>query len=73
MATTSQTATQSLRMSPEDAKRRLEKDEAATILDARNPNAWDTSNVKMRGAIRVDPNRPHIDPAWPKDRLTLVY
>jgi hypothetical protein len=73
MATASQTATQALRMSAEDAKRRLEKGEAATFLDVCNPKAWDTSNVKIRGAIRLDPNQPHVDPTWPKDRLTLIY
>jgi hypothetical protein len=73
MATANQTATQSLRIRAEDAKRRLEESRAATILDARNPKAWDSSNRKIRGAIRVDTNQPRFDPAWPKDRLTLIY
>jgi rhodanese-related sulfurtransferase len=73
MATASQTATQSLRISAEDAKRRLEGGEPATILDVRNPKVWNSSNVKIRGAIRFDSNQPRFDPTWPKNRLTLVY
>jgi rhodanese-related sulfurtransferase len=73
MATASQTGTQALRIGADDAKRRLEAGESATIVDVRNPKAWESSNSKIRGAIRVDPNQPRIDPSWPKDRLTLVY
>ncbi len=72
MAVTTQTG-ESLRMSPEEAKRRLEAGGPATALDARNPQVWESSPVKMRGAIRVDPDHLRIDPAWPKDRFTLVY
>lgn len=73
MATANQTATQSLAIRAEDGKRRLEQNRAATILDARNPNAWDASSRKIRGAIRIDPTHLHVDPAWPKDQFTLVY
>ena len=73
MATASQTATQGPRISAEDAKRRLEGGEPATVLDVRNPNAWGSSNVKIRGAVRSDPQQPRFDPAWPKNRLTFVY
>jgi hypothetical protein len=60
-------------MDAEDLKTRLEKGEAVTILDDRNPQAWQSSRVKIRGAIRVEPGRLTIDPAWPKDRLTVAY
>jgi hypothetical protein len=73
MASSSQTATRSLRISAEDLKRRLESGEAATILDVRNPKVWSASNVKMRGAARFDPHHFTIDPGWPRDRLTVIY
>jgi hypothetical protein len=73
MATAAQTATQAPRISAEDAKRRVESGEPATILDVRNPKVWGSSNTKIRGATRLDPNQPHFDPAWPKNRFTVVY
>jgi hypothetical protein len=73
MATARQTATKPLRISAEDAKRRLEAGETATVLDARNPNAWASSNSKIRGAVRLDSNQPRVDSTWPKDSLTFVY
>ena len=66
-------AAQSLRISPADLKTRLDAGEAATILDTRNPHAWQSSDVKIRGAIRVDAHDFRVDPAWPKDQLTVVY
>jgi hypothetical protein len=73
MASSSQTATHSLRIDAEDFKRRSESGEAATILDVRNPKVWSASNVKVRGAVRFDPHNLQIDPGWPKDQLTVVY
>ena len=73
MATASPTPTQAARINAEDAKRRLEAGEPATILDVRNPKVWGPSNVKIRGAMRLDPNQPRFDPAWPKNQLTFVY
>ena len=73
MATASPTTTQLPPISAEDAKRRLEAGESATILDVRNPKVWNSSNVKIRGAIRLDPSQPRFDPAWPKDLFTLIY
>jgi hypothetical protein len=72
MTTPGRTA-ESLRISPADLKSRLEAGEPATILDSRNPHAWQSSDVKVRGAIRIDAHNFHPDPGWPKDRLTVVY
>jgi rhodanese-related sulfurtransferase len=44
-----------------------------TILDVRSPKAWDSSDVKIQGAVRVDAEHPQVDPSWPKDHLTIVY
>jgi hypothetical protein len=44
-----------------------------TFLDVRGDKAWEASSNKIRGAIRVRMADWHIDPAWPKDRPTVVY
>jgi rhodanese-related sulfurtransferase len=64
---------QSLRIGVEELRTRLESGEAATLLDVRNDKPWETSTVKIAGALRVRPSEWHIDPSWPKDRLTVVY
>lgn len=59
-----------LRIDAKEFKTRLEPGEPATVLDARNQGPWQSSPVKMKGAMRWT---GHIDPAWPKERLTVVY
>ncbi len=73
MTESSTTAAKSLRISAEDFKARVEAGEAVTVLDVRNPHAWDDSAEKIRGAVRVDPAKFPANPAWPKDRLTVAY
>ena len=73
MAATTQTVAPPLRISVDDLKRRLDAWESATLLDARTPDAWKSSDVKMQGAVRVDGPQVHADPSWPKDRLTVAY
>src|SRR5947209_20499056 len=62
-----------LRITAEDLRARLESGEPVTILDARGEKAWETSPVKIPGAIRVDEEDFHIDPSWPRNRFTVVY
>lgn len=64
---------QSLRISAEELRTRLGSGESATLLDVRNDKPWTTSPIEIAGAIRVRPADWHIDLAWPKDRLTVVY
>jgi hemerythrin-like domain-containing protein len=64
---------QPLRIGAEELRARLESGEAATLLDVRNDKPWTTSSIKIVGAIRVHPADWHIDPSWPKDRLTVFY
>lgn len=59
-----------VRIGVEEFKRRLEAGEPVTVLDARNKGPWQSSPVKVKGAVRWT---GHIDPSWPKDRLTVVY
>lgn len=73
MSTSTSASEQSLRISAEELRTRLESGEAATLLDVRNNKPWETSPVKIAGAIRVRPADWHIDASWPKDRLTVVY
>jgi rhodanese-related sulfurtransferase len=73
MSTPTRASEQSLRMDAQELRTRLEAGEAATLLDVRNDKPWETSPIKMAGAIRVRPADWHIDPSWPKDRLTVVY
>jgi hypothetical protein len=60
-------------MSVDEAKRRISMGQPATILDARADKAWSSSDVKIAGAVRVDPEQFHPHFGWPKDQLTLVY
>jgi hypothetical protein len=73
MATYSTTTGHAARISPAELKCWMDAGEPVTILDARNSKAWDSSAVKIRGAQRVSPDQPMVDPPWPKGRLTVVY
>jgi hypothetical protein len=73
MASSSHQAVHSLRMTAEDVRKREEAGEPVTFLDVRNPQAWESSPIKIAGAIRALAGQFRIDPSWPKDRLTVVY
>lgn len=45
--------TDSLRISKEDVKRRLESGEEIVFLDIRNSGPWDRSARKISGALRL--------------------
>lgn len=67
------TVAKTLRIRVEEIKRRLLLGEPVTVVDARNDQAWESSPVKIRGAIRIQSANWHTDPSWPKDQLTVVY
>jgi predicted sulfurtransferase len=68
------TATQTApRISARELQERLGAAEPVTVLDVRGQQAWDGSNEKVRGAIRVAPERFRAEPSWPKDRLKVAY
>lgn len=69
----SATATQVRRMEPQELKTRLQSGEEITLLDVRSDQAWNGSDSKIHGAIRLDPNHWRPDPSWPHDRLTVTY
>jgi|GEM_PF-3459211 hypothetical protein len=73
MSTPNHASEQSLRISAEELRTRLESGEAATLLDARRHKDWEASPDKICGAIHIDPTHFRIDPSWPNDQLTVVY
>lgn len=64
---------QPYRISAEEVAADMEAGRPVTVLDARSPQAWSDSRLKVRGDVRIDRDRLHIDPSWPKDRLTVIY
>ncbi len=73
MTTPQEPAAEEVRIGAGEVNARLLSGVPITVLDARNDKAWETSPVKIRGAIRARPADWHIDPSWPKGRLTVVY
>jgi hypothetical protein len=67
------TATESLRLAPEDLRKRLAAGEPVTLLDTRGAAAWDASGEKVPGATHVDAHQLRVSPAWPKGQLTVAY
>jgi len=62
-----------IRISAEEVVARLQAGQPMTVLDARSRQAWSESRLRLRGDLRIDRDHLHIDPSWPKDRLTVVY
>jgi hypothetical protein len=52
----------------------LERGDPVTFIDSRNPIAWASSKVKIRGAVRVPIDEvPEHLPALPRDHHLIVY
>jgi len=64
---------QKLRISVEELKTRQQSGEPIMILDARKDKSWESSPVKIQGAIRFGADDGRVDLSWPKDRFTAVY
>ena len=60
-------------ISADGLKQRLASGSPLTIVDVRNDGAWESSSVKIAGAVRVRPAEWRIDPSWPKDQFTVFY
>ena len=69
-----ETLTEVARVSPEDVERRLVRGGSVTLIDARNPQAWGESDLKLPGAIRVpaDEVEAHLRDI-PRDRPVVAY
>ncbi len=66
-------AVEGVKIQARELKERLDRGEAFTILDVRGPEQVAESGEKIRGAVHIDPFHFRIDPAWPKDRPTVLY
>ena len=64
---------QAYRISAEEVLAHMQASRAVIVLDARSPQAWSESRVRMRGDIRINRDHLHIDLSSPKDQLTVVY
>jgi hypothetical protein len=46
------------RITVEEVKGRIDRGESVVFLDTRAPDAWEKSDIKIKGAIRVPQKRP---------------
>jgi rhodanese-related sulfurtransferase len=66
--------TDSLRITVDDLRKRMEKGEDFVVIDTRNPQEWANSDLKIPEAIRVSADS--IDQALsriPKDKPIVAY
>ena len=62
------------RVTVDEVKERMDRGEAFTFVDTRNPKAWADADTKLPGAIRVpaDEVRQQLDQI-PRDRTVITY
>lgn len=62
------------RVTVDEVKERMDRGEAFTFVDTRNPQAWGEATTKLPGAIRVpaDEVKQHLDEI-PHDRTVITY
>ena len=62
------------KISAHEVKARIDRGDRLAFIDARSPKAWETSNAKLPGAIRVpvDEVEGHIREI-PRDRPVISY
>jgi len=62
------------RVSVAEVRALVERGEPITFIDSRNPIAWASSKIKIRGAHRVpiDEVPEHLD-ELPRDQRLIVY
>jgi rhodanese-related sulfurtransferase len=65
---------QDITMCVSELRKRMDAGEQFTYLDSRNPQAWQESDVKLPGAIRVlgSELESHVDQI-PKGRALITY
>ena len=58
----------------DDVRKRLEAGEDIVIIDSRSEHAWDESNLKAGGALRIPPDdaEKHIADVK-RDRFVVTY
>lgn len=55
-----------------DAKGRWDRDEGLLFVDARSPEAWEKSDVKLPGAIRMS-GADELMKSIPANRVLVTY
>ena len=62
------------RVTVDEVKERMERGEAFTFVDTRNPQAWGEATIKLPGAIRTtaDEVEQHLNEI-PRDRTVITY
>ena len=62
------------RVTVDEVKERMERGEAFTFVDTRNPQAWGEATTKLPGAVRVpaDEVEQHLNEI-PHDRTVITY
>lgn len=62
------------RVTVDEIEERMNRGEAFTFIDTRNPQAWAEANTKLPGAIRMTVNdvEEHLDEI-PRDRTVITY
>jgi rhodanese-related sulfurtransferase len=66
--------TDSLRITIDDLRARMEKGEGFVVIDTRNPQEWAKSDVKVPEAIRVSADKlDEILSNIPKDKPVVAY
>jgi len=62
------------RVTVDEVKERMDRGEAFTFVDTRNPTAWGEADTKLPGAIRVPANEvdQHLNEI-PRDRTVITY
>ena len=62
------------RVTVDEVKMRIDRGEQIAFVDTRGEQAWSSSDVKIRGAIRIPPdNAAPLLSKVPKDRSVVVY
>lgn len=66
--------TDSLRITVDELRKRMEKGEDFVVVDTRNPQAWAQSDVKLPEAIRVPAENPdQFLSDIPKEKPIVTY
>jgi rhodanese-related sulfurtransferase len=62
------------RVTVDEVKERMDRGEAFTFIDTRNPKAWAEADTKLPAAIRIpaDEAEQHLDQV-PRDRTAITY
>jgi rhodanese-related sulfurtransferase len=62
------------RVTVDEVKERMDRGEAFTFIDTRNPKAWAEAETKLPGALRIpaDEIDQHLDEI-PRDRTVISY